>query len=151
MGGIEQLTKDTQCESQSGAVNGDDNEKGKREMSKSGDKECREKSEMVQKIDGKIYQILPTVLENMSQLNMMVNRTHVMLKMQAKEMYMLNACIEQENKLQNCFYWPKKIKHKCWYHIDNILAIISEPIKIQGSFSHFEIDTEIWNSVTKDK
>jgi len=66
MGGIEQLTKDTQCESQSGAVNGDDNEKGKREMSKSGDKECREKSEMVQKIDGKIYQILPTVLENMS-------------------------------------------------------------------------------------
>ena len=78
-------------------------------MSKSGDNECREKSEMVQKIDGKIYQILPTVLENMSQLNMMVNRTHVMLKMQAKEMYMLNACIEQENKLQNCFYWPKKL------------------------------------------
>ena len=52
--------------SQSGAVKGDDNENGKREMSKSGDNECREKSEMVQKIDGKIYQILPTVLENMS-------------------------------------------------------------------------------------
>ena len=34
--------------SQSGAVNGDDNEKGKIEMSKSGDNECREKSEMVQ-------------------------------------------------------------------------------------------------------
>ena len=60
------MTKDTRCESQSGAVNGDDNENGKREMSKSGDNECREKSEMVQKIDGKIYQILPTVLENMS-------------------------------------------------------------------------------------
>jgi len=45
---FEQLTKDTQCESQSGAVNGDDNEKGKIEMSKSGDDECREKSEMVQ-------------------------------------------------------------------------------------------------------
>lgn len=51
-------------------------------------------------------------------------------------------------KGKKCFVWPKKIKDKCWYDYDNILAIIPEPKKIPGSFSHFEIENEIWQSVT---
>lgn len=58
------------------------------------------------------------------------------------------SCMHQVGKRnRNCFFWPKKIKDKCWYDYDSILAIIPEPQKIEGTSSHFEIKDEIWQTV----
>jgi hypothetical protein len=47
----------------------------------------------------------------------------------------------------NAFFWPTAVKDKCWYKQDQILAIIPEPKKIEGSSEHFEVDPDIWSRV----
>ena len=48
---------------------------------------------------------------------------------------------------RNVFFWPTSVKDKCWYKQDQILAIIPEPKKINGSSEHFEVDPDIWSRV----
>ena len=50
-------------------------------------------------------------------------------------------------KNSNRFYWPKKIIDRCWYDHENILAVIPEPTKITGSFSHYKIEENIWDYI----
>lgn len=50
-------------------------------------------------------------------------------------------------KISNRFYWPKKIIDRCWYDHENILAVIPEPTKITGSFSHYKIEENIWEYI----
>ncbi|CAC5403200.1 unnamed protein product [Mytilus coruscus] len=45
-------------------------------------------------------------------------------------------------KDNNCFFWPRTIKDKCWYEYDDVLAVIPEPTKIEGSYSHYQIDQQ---------
>ena len=60
-------------------------------------------------------------------------------------------CMHQVGrKNPNCFFWPRKIKDKCWYDHDNILAMIPEPVKKDGTSSHFEVDREIWDAVSNN-
>ena len=44
----------------------------------------------------------------------------------------------------NRFFWPARAD-LCWYTLDDILAVISEPTKVTGR--HFQIETEVFNSV----
>ena len=44
----------------------------------------------------------------------------------------------------NRFFWPARTD-LCWYTLDDILAVISEPTKVTGR--HFQIETEVFNSV----
>ncbi|CAC5383347.1 unnamed protein product [Mytilus coruscus] len=53
-------------------------------------------------------------------------------------------------KDNNCFFWPRTIKDKCWYEFDDVLAVIPEPTKIDGSYSHYKIDQDIWNQITDE-
>lgn len=46
------------------------------------------------------------------------------------------------------FFWSKKIVDECWYTLDNILAIIPEPEKLDGS-THYKINDNIWKKVTE--
>ena len=51
-------------------------------------------------------------------------------------------------KNSNCFYWPKKIIDRCWYDHENILALIPEPTKMEGTNSHFKVEEKTWNFIT---
>ena len=51
-------------------------------------------------------------------------------------------------KNSNCLYWPKKIIDRCWYDHENILALIPEPTKMEGTNSHFKVEEKTWNFIT---
>ena len=53
-------------------------------------------------------------------------------------------------KESNCFYWPKKIIDRCWYDFENILAIIPEPSRISGCYTHFKVHGNVWDSVLEE-
>jgi len=50
-------------------------------------------------------------------------------------------------KNDNCFYWPKRGKDKCWYDLDKIISIIPEPKLKMDSTSHYEMDPEHWRFI----
>jgi hypothetical protein len=50
-------------------------------------------------------------------------------------------------KDNNCFFWPKTIKDRCWYEYDDVLAVIPESEKKDGSYSHYQIQEQIWNQI----
>lgn len=58
-------------------------------------------------------------------------------------------CMHQVGRKKNCFFWPKKLKDKCWYELENIIAIIPPPQLIDGSYSHYCVDPCLWNQIIR--
>lgn len=48
---------------------------------------------------------------------------------------------------KNMFYWPRKVKDKCYYNYDDVLAVIPEPRKIEGETSKFQVEPSVWEGI----
>ena len=42
------------------------------------------------------------------------------------------------------YYWPKAVKDECWYNMDDVLAVISEP-KLENR--KFQVDENTWKTI----
>ena len=82
---------------------------------------------VVIKYDNKPY---PGIVENSGQSDIFVQCMHRVGK-----------------KDNNCFFWPKTIKDRCWYEYDDVLAVIPESEKKDGSYSHYQIQEQIRNQI----
>lgn len=54
--------------------------------------------------------------------------------------------VGRKPKENNRFFWPQRIKDKCWYEHDQILAIIPQPQKNVGSY-HYGVEPALWNAI----
>ena len=89
--------------------------------------ECVRKYVVI-KYDNKPY---PGIVENSVQSDMFVQ------------------CMHRVGKKDNnwFFFWPKTIKDRCWYEYDDVLVVIPESEKKDGSYSHYQIQEPIWNQI----
>ncbi|CAG2257574.1 unnamed protein product [Mytilus edulis] len=57
-----------------------------------------------------------------------------------------NACT-QLGKNHSCFSWPRKMRDRKWYDIDDILRTIPIPEAVKGNDSHFKVNDSDWREV----